>query len=270
MAEKRDPKEALLQSIQDPGNQVALKAIVRNGSVDTFQFPSFNVAGRENVKNDEERAKQLYELQKKLDAANAAISELKKEIVRKSEEARKQGREEGLTQGISEGKDLANKEWEPKLAALQADLAKTIQSMNNAYGERISQVESQSIDLAIGLARKIFCVEADRNPEHIQHVIAEAFSHIGQAETVILHLNPMDQENARGSQNLWQPINSALKSVHIESDPRVDRGGCWIESVGGGSIDLRAAVILERMEIATRESFRQFTEGNIHELPFAS
>lgn len=270
MAEKRDPKESLLQSLQDTGNQVALKAIVRNGSVDTFQFPAFPVSGRTGTKVDEERNAHIHQLEQQIAAAQKTIADLKKEVTQKSEMARKQGYEEGLSAGISDGIASSNKEWEAKLALWQADLAKTIQSMNNAYGERIQQTEAQCLELAIGLARRIFCVEAEKYPEHIQVVIAEAFAHIGQAETVILHLNPLDSDNARRAQNFWQPINSALKSVHIESDPRVERGGCWIESVGGGTIDLRAPVILERMENAARESFRQFTDNSAHELPVAS
>lgn len=270
MSEKRDPKEALLQSLQDSGNQVALKAIVRNGSVDSFQFPEFPVAGRPAAKGEDERLVRIASLEKQLTAAQQSIADLQQEMKKKIEEARVQGVQEGLSAGKSEGAASANQEWESKLGQLQTDIAKTLQSMNAAYGERVQQVEAQCMELAIGLSKRIFCVEAERNPEHIQSVIAEAFAHIGQAETVILHLNPMDTDNARRSQNFWQPINSALKSVHIESDPRVERGGCWIESVGGGTVDLRTPVILQRMESAARESFRQFADNSAQELPVAS
>lgn len=266
-----DRQEALFHSIVDSGDQVALKGILRNGAatqqvrpmpMDSFNYPEFTVPGRAApVKPVDEKQILIASLEKQIEELKRNVTSAKAEGKALAESSFAKGRAEGLAAGLKEGQAKAEQAYEAKIAQFQQELAGTLQALNNAYGSRIQEVEHQCVELALGLARKLFSIEAKKHPERIQHIIAEAFSHIGQAETVILHLNPMDSVSANATRNFWQPINSALKSVQIEPDARVEQGGCWIESAGGGTVDMRTPIMLERLEQAVNASLLRTSDS---------
>ncbi len=251
---------------QESEGKVALKGIVRSGAaaqnlqrlpLDSFDLPEFKVPGREIQKAKDENLVRIQVLEREISESKRTLEASKAEAKRTTESAAVKAREEGLVAGRKEGESKATKEFATQVAALQAEVAKSIQNINAAYGERVRNIQSESLELALGIAKKLFSIEAETHPERIAIVLNEAFSHLGQAESVVLHLHPLDVKYAEESQSVWQPLNTSLKSVRLESDERVDRGGCWIESTGGGTVDLRTQVVLDRIETMVRTAIGQ-------------
>jgi type III secretion protein L len=269
MASPADKQKAMLQSLTDPGDQVALKSILRGSAtqnlevlpMDSFAFPEFKVQGRASiVKPKDEKTLQIESMQRTIDDLERSLSKARAETIKQSEVALAKGTSAGITQGIQEGEQKATLIFQEQIAKLQSDLGKTLQAMNIAYGNRISEVEKQAIELSIGISKRLFSIEAEIHPQKIASVISEGFAHLGQAETVVLHVNPLDIAFAENTQSIWQPLHSSLKSVRIEEDARVERGGCWIESEGGGTVDLRAQVQWDRVEQTVREIMRRLDD----------
>jgi len=266
MAEKKINPGDLLHSLTDQGDQVALKGILRNGSttkdlhkmpMDSFDFPEFKVPGRSALPHKvDEQVAQVQKLQTEVADLRRNSSLKDSEAQRRLTDSTGKAKNEGYAQGLKEGEAKATKAFAAQITQVQSDMAATLQALNSAYGKRLQDIQSETVELALGIAKRLFCVEAENNPEHIVKVVSEAFAHLGQAESVILHVHPLDVGTAQEKQSFWQPIHSSLKSIRIESDPRVERGGCWIESTGGGTIDMRSATLMQRIEIAVREAYQ--------------
>lgn len=267
-----DKQKAMFQTLTDPGDHVALKGILRGSAtqklealpMDAFSFPEFKVQGRTSiVKPKDEKTLLIESLQGQVADLEKRVSNANVGDLKHTAAALAQGTAAGLAQGLKEGQDKSQAAFDQQIVKLQQDLGQTLQSMNTAYGTRIAEVEAQAVELALGIAKRLFCLEAEIHPQRIGAVIAEGFSHLGQAESLILHLNPLDVVVAQEQKSFWQPLHSSLKSVRIEEDPRVERGGCWIESDGGGTIDLRAQVQWERMEQSVRDTLAHSADSAI-------
>ncbi|HSQ41002.1 MAG TPA: FliH/SctL family protein [Fibrobacteraceae bacterium] len=274
MDDSKEKQAALLQALtESEGDQVALKGILRNGKstqalhslpMNTFSYPEFQVQGR--------LSKPKPEIQKRIQAMEQEIAKLHQQLERVSSEqqralevARKKALAEGFERGQKENETKVTETLQNQVSQLQKELEATLQSIRQNYDDRVQEIQGQCVELALGLARKLFCVEAETNPQHIAHLVEEAFTHLGQAESVVLHLHPLDISTAEETRSFWHPINSSLRSVRLEPDSRIEKGGCWLESDGGGSVDLRTSVILTRLEEMVRTAIRNSSPSNSEE-----
>jgi len=266
-----DPKLSMLQNLTDQGDKVSLKGILRNGSaaaaasqslpMDSFSFPEFRVQGRTpQAKPQDEQQAHIVHLEQQIKALQSDVAAAKADALKKAEAAQAKGKADGLAQGLKDGEAKAAKAFQQQVAALQTEVAGTLQTLGTSYDKRIHDVEAQAVELTLGLAKRLWSVEAEIHPERIASIVSEAFSHLGQAENVTLRVHPLDVKYASENQSLWQPINTALKNLRIEGDSRVERGGCWIESEGGGNVDLRSETIIQRLETALREAYLAMAE----------
>lgn len=257
--------ESLLQSLTSKGDQVPLKGILRgeaaaqvHSTMDAFAFPEFAVQGRVPIaKPMSEAEKHVREMEARIADMEKQFSQFKVDAQKQAERAEAKGKAEGLAQGIKEGESKASLTHAQQVETLRKEVAGILQSVHNAYTERVAEIEQQSFELALGIARKLWSREAEIHPERIASIMAEAFQHLGQAETVVVKLHPLDIEVAKQTESLWHPVNSSLRNIQLESDPRMERGGCWVESAGGGTVDLRLQETWDRLEGALRQNATQ-------------
>jgi len=270
VATQKETAQSLLQALTDTGDKVPLKGILHKGpeaakaaplSLNSFSLPEFNVPGRVTpTKVKDEQQRHIAELENQVAMLQHELEVSRAEGRKQAEEALTKGKTAGLALGQKEGENQAAQAFQIQLKDLQSEVANTLQTLNVNYEKRIQNLEAQSIDLTLGLAKRLWSIEAELHPERIAAVITEAFSHLGQAEKVVLRVHPLDADFAIEKQSLWQPINSSLKSLRVESDERVERGGCWIESEGGGNVDLRSEIIVTRLEQALRAAYQSTSE----------
>jgi flagellar biosynthesis/type III secretory pathway protein FliH len=92
--------------------------------------------------------------------------------------------------------------------------------------------------------------EISQSTEPVLAVIRKSLAEISSAETVTVRVNPAEVEAVEEGRGFWQAVNSQLKDIKIETDGRVAKGGCMVESAGG-SVDARIETQLK----AVRELF---------------
>lgn len=280
MPSPQDRQNRLYQDLTNQGpEQVSLKGIIRKGEgasrpitpapLDSFAFPEFQVPGKTvpKAKLSEEQLRTIHALESKVTQLEQQLAQCKTEIPKLQAAAHAKGKAEGLAQGLHEGQAKAEENYRKALGELESEVRVSLQGIQNSYHDRLAHLQDQTIDLALGITQHLFAEECQFHRDLVNHNISEAFSHLGPAENVCLHLHPLDVVSAEGKRSFWHPMGSAVKHVRIEPDERVERGGCWIESEGGGTVDFQISVILERVAQAVRQAYQQsFDQSDESEL----
>lgn len=261
MAEKTSSQsaQALFQSLSAGPESKPLKGILRDArSLNQFELQEFRIEGRTQPESPAEKMhRQINQLQHELDLAKNKNKVLEAEHEKRLQASKAQALAEGEAKGLEKGYIKAKTEFEAKLKAFQNEVGVALKSMNDAYGKRCTELEDQSIELALGLAKRLYCAESSENTTIIASIIREAMSHLGQEESLLILLNPKDQAQAEQSSSFWSPLGSAVREIRIETDARISRGGCIIESGRGARIELTSEQILQKIDTAVRERYAQ-------------
>jgi type III secretion protein L len=124
---------------------------------------------------------------------------------------------------------------EAALLELQSKLIKAAEIRDNA----LVNAERTLLELSVKLAEKILGRELESDPNAVADVVQAALLHARQQKTLTLRVNPSD---SLAMQNEIERLKSTAqtKFVDIVADPRVDSGGCLIESEVG-AVDARLA-----------------------------
>jgi flagellar assembly protein FliH len=121
-----------------------------------------------------------------------------------------------------------------------------------------TSVEPELAKLSLAIASKIIGDEIDSNKDTVVAIIKNALSSIKSREQVTIKVNPEDAEYVRQNKDVFAKMVEGAKEFDIASDPRVDKGGCMIET-DLGTTDARITVQMSAIEMA----FRTLTTGDI-------
>ena len=123
-----------------------------------------------------------------------------------------------------------------ELAAQQAELAKTRQALEAGLArlstlreEMIHEAESQLLELALDVARKVLMQEIQAGRYEIDPIVKEALRRVPRRQDVVAHLHPHDwsrSQLARGAEE--DP--AAAGSIRFVADPSIPRGECVLET----------------------------------------
>lgn len=184
--------------------------------------------------------------------AEAVMSEARAEAVRLVDEAQQrvraledQARNEGLRRGEAEGKaklQNAVNQFQQVMVAAQSDRARLLAGS-----------EAEIVRLVLQIARKILKIEPIINEQVLVRVTRDALERLGQRVDVHIFVHPEDVELLHFALSQLQDL--ALEIV-IDPDPRVEPGGCRIES-RAAEIDARLGTQFD----AIAKSFLAVAEG---------
>lgn len=247
-----DQVASLLQQLlseKDPAS-VGLRRIIRKKSAEKFEFPlrtpvaeDFDLPGKTKkiLSEDERRIIELERLNiklkeeiKNLDAS--ARESLQKAYAKGFEEGSRKGRE----QGISETENGCRK----KLQGLQDQTAAFLKEFEEEKNSLYANADRTILALCLQIVRKILGVEPVAQPEAILAVLKKALSYVSEREKIIIRVSSGDFTTVNENRDFWAPVNERLKNITIEQDPRIERGGCMIES-SSGMVDARLGVQLD-------------------------
>ncbi len=98
-------------------------------------------------------------------------------------------------------------------------------------GDLVKDAESQLVDLATGIARKILMQEIQAGRHEIEAIVREALAHVPQHQDVVVHLNPEDWANCP----LAQQAEGEAPPEHVRfvADPEIGRAECVVETPEG-------------------------------------
>ncbi len=169
-----------------------------------------------------------------------AIIEQAEKYARKLKEDTEKESEEKLKEAFEKGTENALLEFEQNLLA------------SREIRDRIlRETEKDILKLSVRLAEKIIGKELAKDNRTIIKIVSTALQNARQKERITIRVNPLDMQIVQNESDLFKS-NAQTKFIDFIADPRVEKGGCLIESEVG-TVDARLETqfrVLERALLA--------------------
>ena len=178
--------------------------------------------------------------------ANGTIEETRKKASLIESEAY----EKGFAQGEKDGFEMGTKKLEKILDRIHG----TLQDMLAYRQEFMKRYENEMLDLICVIAGRIVRRAVTLDNQIVRETILEAFSLAADRSEVTVRVNPEEVEYVKEIRPEFFDRISELKSITIESDPSITRGGCFMET-SFGKVDGRLETQLEKIGNAVEQAF---------------
>jgi len=248
---------------EDPG-KVQLKAILKGSAAQAirpaamagFKVAEFQMNPKASMDSPEDRLRaEITNLQSQIATLKGEAENLKNKAQQDAKTAHDKGFQEGKTQGTAEGEKKSTEKWKAELAALQNSVTQTFESIAIQQKENFEKIEGITTEIALAIAKRVFCEEAIKNPNIIARILKETFAFLGQEEKVKVRLNPLDVTPANETESFWKPAMGSLKSIELVPDNSIEKGGCLLESENGSSVDMRIQTVLGHIEETVKQIY---------------
>jgi len=254
MSQKEDPGKVQLKTILKGNATQGIRPAAMSG----FKVADFQMNPKAAMDSAEDRLKnEITNLQSQIAAFNKEKENLKKNAEQDAKNTYNKGFQEGKTLGTAEGEKKALEKWNAELKTLQNTIAQTFESLAAQQKENFEKIEHITTEIALAVAKRIFCEEAAQNHNIIVRVMKEAFAFLGQEEKLKVRVNPLDIASAEKTESLWKPAMSLLKNVELIPDSSIEKGGCQLESENGSSVDMRVQTIFGHIEDAVKRIYNE-------------
>jgi len=221
-----------------------------------FKVADFQRNPKATLDSAEDRLRaEVTNLQSQIATLKGEAENLKKKAEQDAKNAHDKGFQDGKTAGKAEGEKISTEKWKAELAALQGSVNQTFDSMAAQQKENFAKIEGVTTEIALAIAKRIFCEEAINNPNIIARVLKETFVFLGQEEKLKVRLNPLDVKPANETESFWKPAMGSLKSVELIPDASIEKGGCLLESENGSSVDMRVQTVLGHIEETVKQIY---------------
>lgn len=157
----------------------------------------------------------------------------KQQIAQQVEKAYQSGYERGFDDGL-------NREKADRITAIDTLLQEAKRKRERAVGD----MEVKVVELAVYIAERIIGSRIEADPEAVSDIIREVMSNIISGESVILKVSEEDLALVNARYDQWLGMAGNAREFRIESDRRLQRGDCVVETEGG-IID---AVVANRLD----------------------
>ena len=236
---------------KDPAT-VGLRKILRKNTELERDFSVYSPAAVE-FDTPERKSRVLSEDEQRILELEKKVIDLEGRLEKQKESARQavqaafvKGRTEGLEEGLARGREETTEVYEKKIDQLQQKIESIIRQFDESRRTVFSGSEHLLLRLCCEMVRKVISTEVTVNQNIILSVLKKALTYIGDRERLVVRVSPDDFETVSGRKDFWVPVAESLKNVSVESDERVSRGGCIIES-NSGVVDARLGVQFEEI-----------------------
>lgn len=240
----------LLKS-KDPAT-VGLRKILKGkrDAVDDFplhplSYEEFHVPGatKDLFSNDEKR---LVELEQMVQGLQTQLARDKEKAEAAIAAAYSLGVKEGRAAGEEEGAKKARAGFDAQVKNVQERIFSFLAEIETSKKKIYSDAHGILLKLCFELTKKVINAECGMNPDIVLSVIRKSLSYVADREKLIIRVAPKDLEIVSSKKDFWLPIGERVESIRIESDDRIEKGGCIIES-NSGVVDARLGVQIEEL-----------------------
>jgi flagellar assembly protein FliH len=252
----------LLKS-KDPAT-VGLRKILKSkrDAVDDFplhplSYEEFHVPGKtkDPFSQDEKR---ILELEKTVRALETRLA-VEKEIARAAVAAAfANGVKEGRASGEEAGLKKAQAGFDAQVKSVQGKIATILGEIETSKKKIFADAHTVLLKLCFQLTKKIINTESSVNPDVVLEVIKKSLSYIADRERLVIRVAPGDLETASSKKDFWLPVGEQTDSIRIESDDRIEKGGCIVES-NSGVADARLGVQLQELALFVEKIWESVT-----------
>ncbi|MEA2108548.1 MAG: FliH/SctL family protein [Pseudomonadota bacterium] len=169
-----------------------------------------------------EQENKLYQL--RLEAESQA-EELVKQAEQKAAKICREAEEQGFQEGLKRGDE--------QVAVQVASLAEMLSVFVSLKKDLLGQYETQLLDLAMVIARKIVHQELSQNPEVMATIARETISEMPAKGPITLRVHPDDYQVLNDKLPALQAEFEQLEQVQLVAGEGLARGSCILETPVG-------------------------------------
>ena len=155
--------------------------------------------------------------------------------------------------GFEEGKRIAAQSAQEALKRQMEEDQQTVARIDASVREQLGQVrerlEREAYHFALAVAARVVRHEVAIDSDVVIRLIQEALRRVAGVESVRLRVNPNDEALVRTRRPDLLNATDTVRDLVIESDEKVERGGCILETASG-TVDARTSTQLEQIESA--------------------
>jgi flagellar assembly protein FliH len=196
-----------------------------------------------------------------LEAVRAEAEAIRLKAIQDAERIREQARREGYQRGYDDGyhdgareaQQRADAELQHTIETLRAQLQRVIQGVHAQHEAYLKHAESQMLELALEVVRKIVREELKLQPAHVLAIVRDTLRRVQGFGRLRIRVNPLDVDLLRQNRPSLLQVVDGVEGIEIVEDRRVDQGGCVIETEQG-VYDARIRTQLGEIERVLREA----------------
>jgi flagellar assembly protein FliH len=218
---RKTGKNPLLRSLKDFLPAVFEQALPGNSAKDSRNLENTRrrlLDQLETFKKAQEN--ELYQL--RLEAESQA-EELVKQAEQKALKMCREAEEQGFQEGLSE----------EQVAVQVASLAEMLSGFVSLKKDLLGQYETQLLDLAMVIARKIVHQELSQNPEVMVTIAGETIREMPAKGPITLKVHPDDYQVLNDKLPALQAEFEQLEQVQLVASDGLARGSCILETPVG-------------------------------------
>ncbi len=243
-------KKSLFNSLAQ--SKPAVSTQTNSSDCVTYVFPSWELQKKEKNKAEKTGEKKLQKTEL-IETVNKKDAKESIALSRDIAGAYERGFEEGRQSAIEE----LEKEFEEKLHAEQrVTLIKTIGQLETLIAniqKEFFQLQAKSeevvLKFALAVAQQILKREVLCDNSIVLNQLRESLRRVLGVENIKVRVNPEDEAIVRENKPAILSASDSLREIVIESDDKVERGGCILESESG-NVDARISTQMKKIEAA--------------------
>ncbi len=147
---------------------------------------------------------------------------------KRSEELESQAYTQGFKQGKKDGEELGRRQYEASAQRLE----RVISALQEQGGRLVEKYESQLVKLVLEVSKQVVHKEVQTDPQIVVRCIKAAMEQVVQGSSLSIHLHPIDAERV-GDEIKQELSGPGRHPVKIVPDPKIQQGGCFIETEFG-------------------------------------
>ena len=169
-------------------------------------------------------------------------------------------KEAAFQKGFLEGKKIGFESGSKKADSVIDSLNRILAQLENIRQQIYREIEKETAQLALSIARKIVCHEVKTNQETVTCIAREALSRVNNPAKITIKLNPDDLQFIKDTRSQFSRFLRNVDNIRFEAEASIQSGGCLVET-DRGDIDAR----IEKQFQAIEESFQTQLEQSLQE-----
>jgi flagellar assembly protein FliH len=176
--------------------------------------------------------------------------EILKEAESKTAFLEREAYEKGFAQGEKDGRELGQK----KIVKSIENIENLFMEFGNLKTEILKQFEKEVLDLVFSIAEKIIHKKIDEDDKIIKKAVIEAMHAVTEKSQIVIKVNPDDFDTIENMKPDFFKTFKDLKSIVVNPDLSVSRGGCLLETPYG-DIDASVEARLDKIHQSLNRAF---------------
>ncbi len=160
------------------------------------------------------------------------LNKAQQQFVHQLQQEKQKAYDQGFQEGLKQSEQKYHEQFNKSFQILKKIADKFHREMDTIYETE----EHEMMSLILDISRKVTDLEIELNPEIILTILKKGLNQINDNRSIKIHVNRKDWELVKENLDAIRMQVDLPDDVEIVSSPRVEPGGCVIETTNG-SVD---------------------------------